>query len=106
MRGPDHSTFPKNLHGFRDSALLRRVFEGVMARAASGRIGRREGFVADASVIEADGSCGRKIDGKPTNWPEAENLRAQRQVGVERRSVVPVWVIGLNRSRGKERHAM
>jgi hypothetical protein len=27
-------------------------------------------FLVDASVIEADASRGRKVDGKPTGWPE------------------------------------
>src|SRR6516225_10321926 len=35
---PDHSTFSKNRHGrFRESGLLRRLFESVLQRAASPR---------------------------------------------------------------------
>ena len=51
---PDHSTFSVNRHGrFRDSDLLRQVFEAVVL----GLHGRcREGFAVDASVIEADAS--------------------------------------------------
>jgi hypothetical protein len=33
-----------------------------------------EGFAIDASVIEADASRGRKVDGKLTTWPEAEKV--------------------------------
>ncbi|MFZ1430488.1 MAG: hypothetical protein WAS21_27400 [Geminicoccaceae bacterium] len=33
-----------------------------------------EGFAIDASVIEADTSNGRKVDGKPTVWPEDEDV--------------------------------
>ena len=33
-----------------------------------------EGFAIDASVIEADASRGRKVDGKLTTWPEEEKL--------------------------------
>jgi hypothetical protein len=33
-----------------------------------------EGFAIDASVIEADASSGRKVDGKLTTWPETETL--------------------------------
>ena len=33
-----------------------------------------EGFAIDASVIEADASSGRKVDGKLTVWPETEQL--------------------------------
>jgi transposase len=52
---PDHSTFSKNRHGrFRDSDLLRQVFETVVARCmAEGLVGG-EGFAVDASVIAAD----------------------------------------------------
>ena len=33
-----------------------------------------EGFAIDATVIEADDSAGRKVDGKITTWPETEKL--------------------------------
>jgi hypothetical protein len=33
-----------------------------------------EGFAIDASVIEADASAGRKVDGKLVAWPDAEKL--------------------------------
>lgn len=47
---PDHSTFSKNRHGrFRDSDLLRRLFETTVARCmAEGLVGG-EGFAVDAS---------------------------------------------------------
>ena len=52
---PDHSTFSKNRHGrFRDSDLLRTLFETVVARCmAEGLVGG-EGFAVDASMIVAD----------------------------------------------------
>src|SRR6202012_5287073 len=52
---PDHSTFSKNRHGrFRDSDLLRQVFETTVARCmAEGLVGG-EGFAVDASMIKAD----------------------------------------------------
>jgi transposase len=52
---PDHSTFSKNRHGrFRDSDLLRQVFETVVARCmAEGLVGG-EGLAVDASVVAAD----------------------------------------------------
>jgi transposase len=52
---PDHSTFSKNRHGrFRDSALMRKLFELVLARCmAEGLVGG-EGFAVDASQITAD----------------------------------------------------
>ena len=52
---PDHSTFSKNRHGrFRDSDLLRKLFETVVARCmAEGLVGG-EAFAVDASMIVAD----------------------------------------------------
>jgi len=61
---PDHSTFSKNRHGrFRDSDLLRQVFETVVARCmAEGLVGG-EGFAVDASVITADAHRQRGVTG-------------------------------------------
>src|SRR5271170_6054356 len=52
---PDHSTFSKNRHGrFRDSDLLRHLFETVVARCiAEGLVGG-EAFAVDASMVVAD----------------------------------------------------
>ena len=52
---PDHSTFSKYRHGkFRDSDLLRHVFEAVVARCISEGLVGGHGFAVDASLIEAD----------------------------------------------------
>jgi transposase len=52
---PDHSTFSKNRHGrFRESDLLRHLFESVVVRCiAEGLVGG-ETFASDASLIRAD----------------------------------------------------
>ncbi len=52
---PDHSTFSKNRHGrFRESDLLRHVFEMTVARCMQeGLVGGQE-FAVDASLISAD----------------------------------------------------
>lgn len=56
---PDHSTFSKNHHGrFRDSDVLRHVFEAVLHRCMSEGLIGGEGFAIDASVIRADASRG------------------------------------------------
>ena len=52
---PDHSTFSKNRHGrFRESDLLRRVFETVLERCIREGLVGGEGFAVDASLIKAD----------------------------------------------------
>jgi transposase len=52
---PDHSTFSKNRHGrFRDSDLLRQVFETVVARCMTEGLVGGEAFAVDASMIVAD----------------------------------------------------
>ena len=52
---PDHSTFSKNRHGrFRDSDLLRRLFETVVARCVAEGLVGGEAFAVDASMVVAD----------------------------------------------------
>jgi transposase len=57
---PDHSTFSENRHGrFRDSDLLRKLFETVVARCIKERVVGSEAFAVDASLIVAD-ACRRR----------------------------------------------
>jgi hypothetical protein len=52
---PDHSTFSKNRHGrFRESDLLRKLFETVVARCIKEKIVGGETFAVDASIVVAD----------------------------------------------------
>src|SRR3984957_19480616 len=52
---PDHSTLSKNRHGrFRESDLLRKLFEAVVAHCIKERIVRGEAFAVEASKIVAD----------------------------------------------------
>jgi transposase len=52
---PDHSTFSKNRHGrFRESDLLRKLFETVVARCIKEGIVGGEAFAVDASMVVAD----------------------------------------------------
>ena len=54
---PDHSTFSVNRHGrFRDSDILRHLFEAVVRACMDAGLVTGEGFAIDASVIEADAS--------------------------------------------------
>ena len=52
---PDHSTFSKNRHGrFRDSDLLRQLFETVVVRCMTEGLVGGEAFAVDASMVVAD----------------------------------------------------
>jgi hypothetical protein len=52
---PNHSTFSKNRHGrFRESDLLRKLFETVVGRCMKERIVGGDAFAVDASTIVAD----------------------------------------------------
>jgi transposase len=54
-RAPDHSTFSKNRHGrFRDSELLRHLFETTVARCIAEGLVSGQCMAVDASLIEAD----------------------------------------------------
>jgi transposase len=47
---PDHSTFSKNWHGrFRDSDLLRRLFEAILRRCIDEGLVGGESFAVDAA---------------------------------------------------------
>src|SRR5215207_7091214 len=74
---PDHSTFSKNRHGrFRESDLLRKVFEAVVRRCmAEGLIGG-EGFAVDASLIKADANKQRSAEASEhVDWEELAATR-------------------------------
>ena len=68
---PDHSTFSKNRHGrFRESDLLRHVFETTVARCmAEGLVGG-QGFAVDASLISAD--VQKQNSSNPGDWAARE----------------------------------
>src|SRR6185312_12947449 len=75
---PDHSTFSKTRHGrFRDSDLLRTLFETTVRRCmAEGLVGG-EGFAADASLIHADANRQRSAEGsEEVDW---DTLGASRR---------------------------
>jgi transposase len=61
---PDQSTFSKNRHGrFRESDLLRRLFESVLQRCITEGLVGGEGFAVDASLIQADASDRNRVEG-------------------------------------------
>jgi len=70
---PDHSTFSVNRHGrFRDSDILRQVFEAVVRACMAAGLVKGEGFAVDASVMEANAS---RYHGKAPDeiaWAEPE----------------------------------
>ncbi len=63
-RVPDHSTFSVNRHGrFRESDILRTVFEDVVCGCMTAGLVGGEGFAVDASVIEANASRFQRVEG-------------------------------------------
>jgi transposase len=71
---PGHSTFSKNRHGrFRDSDLLREVFELTVRRCiAEGLVGG-EAFAVDASMVKADANRERSVPGSDGLPADASN---------------------------------
>ena len=70
---PDHSTFSVNRHGrFRDSDILRQVFEAVVRACMDAGLVKGEGFAVDASVIEADASRYRGKTPDEIDWSAPE----------------------------------
>lgn len=75
---PDHSTFSRNRHGrFRQSDILRQLFEGVVARCLKEGLVGGEGFAVDASLIAADANKQRSVRGD--DW-RADAIDAGRAV--------------------------
>ena len=76
---PDHSTFSVNRHGrFRDSDILRHVFEAVVRACMDAGLVKGEGFAVDASVMEANASRYRGKAPDEIDWsvPERQTRAA------------------------------
>jgi hypothetical protein len=70
---PDHSTFSVNRHGrFRDSDLLRQVFEAVVRTCMDASLVKGDGFAVDANVMEADASRYRGKAPDEIDWSAPE----------------------------------
>jgi transposase len=78
---PHHSTFSVNRHGrFRESDILRKVFEEVVCGCMKAGLVGGEGFAVDASVIEADASRFQRVKGSEVDWtPEQRARRPVRE---------------------------
>src|SRR5689334_9179401 len=71
---PDHSAFSRARHErFRESDLLRRIFERVVATCIGAGLVGGEGFAVDASLIVADANKQRSIPG--AEWKETVDTR-------------------------------
>ena len=93
---PDHSTFSKNRHGrFRDSDLLRELFETTVRRCIEEGLVGGEGFAVDASLIRAErqqATVGRGVpagrlesDGRDLTFrPNSTSTRWTMPRGVQR----------------------
>ena len=89
---PDHSTFSKNRHGrFRESDLLRKLFELTVARCiAKGLVGG-EGFAVDASHDQGgrqppELDARRSVEATRRPWPCRPRVSGRaRRCGVRRR---------------------
>jgi transposase len=80
---PDHSTFSKNRHGrFRQSDLLRRVFETVLQRCIREGLVGGEGFAVDASLIKADANRQKGIEGEKGLGPDAASRAVKEYLAV------------------------
>jgi transposase len=80
---PDHSTFSKNRHGrFRESDLLRRLFETVLQRCIDEGLVGGEGFAVDASLIQADASERTRVEGAAGLPPGAAGRAVEEYLAV------------------------
>src|SRR5271154_335528 len=80
---PDHSTFSKNRHGrFRQSDLLRRLFETVLSRCIEEGLVGGEGFAVDGSLIRADANRQKSVEGSVGLPPEARSRSVREYLQV------------------------
>ena len=80
---PDHSTFSKNRHGrFRQSDLLRHLFETVLRRCIGEGLVGGEGFAVDACLIKADANRQKGIEGEKGLPPEAAGRAVEEYMNV------------------------
>ena len=78
---PHHSTFSINRLGrFRDSDVLRHVFERIVCSAMAMGLVKGEGFAVDASVLEANAS---RYHGKPPDELDWSDKQRQRRAVAE-----------------------
>jgi len=78
---PDHSTFSKNRHGrFRDSDILRFVFEEIVRRCVAEGLVAGTGFATDASTIKADANRQNGVaSSEGVNWEPEQVTRPVRE---------------------------
>ena len=97
---PDHSTFSKNRHGrFRESDLLRRVFETVLQRCIREGLVGGEAFAVDASLIKADANRQKGIEGCCQS--NANQSRRHPKLATSGRQLTPLGIL-LRRLAGLE----
>ena len=96
---PDHSTFSKNRHGrFRDSDLLRELFEAVLRRCIDEGLVGGESFAVDASLIKADANRQNGVEGENGLPPQAASRAVDEYLAVlddaafgAATEIVPKW---------------
>src|SRR5262249_18081591 len=73
---PHHSTFSENrLNRFRESDILRHIFERVVMAAMAMGLVRGEGFAVDASVMEANASRYHGKAPEELDWTEKQRQK-------------------------------
>jgi transposase len=80
---PDHSSFSKNRHGrFRQSDILRHLFETVVERCLVQGLVGAEGFTVDASLIAADANKQRSVSGAEWSAQQAKENAGPLRSGI------------------------
>jgi transposase len=81
-RVPDHSSFTKNRYGrFRDSDLMRRLFEEIVQRCLAAGLAQAQHLAVDGSFVQANASHERRVPGDavPEEWRKKEATRPVRE---------------------------
>ena len=88
-RVPDHSTFTKSRHGrFRESGLMRAVFERIVARCLEAGLASAAHVAVDGSFVRADASHARCV-ASVEKLPREDASRAVREYLADLEAAAP-----------------
>lgn len=77
---PNHSSFSKNRHGrFRESNLLRHLFDAIVQQCHEAALIKGEGFATDASYVQADASWENTVSSNAELLEKHNNSRAVQE---------------------------
>jgi transposase len=96
---PHHSTFSENrLNRFRESDILRHIFERVVIAAMAMHLVKGEGFAVDASVMEANASRYHGKAPDELDWTERQRQKRAPWLSIWRHLKPKRWLTAMRQT--------